>query len=180
MSWQDTEQMLVRAKSDGRGLMGTDEVIEEENSSVKQSGIPFQIEENASKEKKSLPGRLVQKYFETGGINASVFSLIQITFGAGILTFPYAVMENGIVLGSFLIILGGVVSWYTGMLLIEASSRTGRVRYEDIAKCLYGKHFAVATAVMNVMALVSFNMSYVVYVSIGFHNKMIKASNKHA
>ena len=75
-------------------------------------------------------------------------------------------MQNGIVFGSILNILGGVVSWYTGMLLIQASSYTGRVRYEDIAKCLYGKAFAVVTAFLNVFALVGFNMSYTVYVRI--------------
>ena len=62
-------------------------------------------------------------------------------------------------------IIGGLVSWYTGMLLILASSQTGRVRYEDMAKCLYGKKFAIATAAMNIFALVGFNMSYTVYVS---------------
>ena len=86
------------------------------------------------------------------------------TLGAGILTFPYAIMENGIVLGVFLTVLGGVVSWYCGMLLIMASSETNRVRYEDIANLLYGKKFAMATAAMNVLALVGFNMSYIVYV----------------
>lgn len=73
-------------------------------------------------------------------------------------------MQNGIVIGTALNILGGVVSWYTGMLLILASSQTGRVRYEDIAKNLYGKKFAIATAAMNIFALVGFNMSYTVYV----------------
>jgi len=73
-------------------------------------------------------------------------------------------MQNGVVLGTFLILLGGLVSWYTGMLLIEASEHTRRVRYEDIAKALYGRTFAIATAAMNVFALVGFNMSYTVYV----------------
>jgi amino acid permease len=77
-------------------------------------------------------------------------------------------MQNGVVLGTFLILLGGVVSWYTGMLLIEASEHTSRVRYEDIAKSLYGRNFAIATAVMNVVALVGFNMSYTVYVKMAF------------
>jgi len=73
-------------------------------------------------------------------------------------------MQNGVVLGTFLVLLGGIVSWYTGMLLIEASEHTQRIRYEDMAKALYGRTFAIATAVMNVFALVGFNMSYTVYV----------------
>ena len=73
-------------------------------------------------------------------------------------------MQNGVFLGTVLILIGGIVSWYTGMLLIEASAHTGRVRYEDIAKSLYGRNFAIATAAMNIFALVGFNMSYTVYV----------------
>jgi amino acid permease len=66
------------------------------------------------------------------------------------------------------------------MMIILASSHTGRVRYEDIAKALFGKKFAVATAIMNLMALVGFNMSYVVYVS---HSVLVivnSAPNQHA
>jgi amino acid permease len=112
------------------------------------------------------PVRFIQLRFADGGINSSVFSLIQVTLGAGLLTFPYAVMQNGIVLGFFLIGLGGFVSWYTGMLLISAASHVNRVRYEDIALVMYGRKFAIATAIMNLLALVGFNMSYVVYVRI--------------
>jgi amino acid permease len=110
------------------------------------------------------PLRYVKLRFADGGINASVFSLIQVTLGAGILTFPYAIMENGIVLGTVLILFGGWISWYTGMLLIEAAEHCGRVRYEDIALALYGRKFAIATAILNLLALIGFNMSYIVYV----------------
>jgi amino acid permease len=73
-------------------------------------------------------------------------------------------MQNGIALGTLINIIGGLVSWYTGMLLIEAAAHTGRVRYEEIAKVLYGKKFAVFTAAMNILALLGCNISYTVYV----------------
>ena len=75
-------------------------------------------------------------------------------------------MQNGIVNGIILVFLGALLSWYTGMLLIAASSYTNRVRTEDIAKVLFGKKFAVTCAVLNIVALVGFNMSYTVYVRI--------------
>lgn len=112
------------------------------------------------------PLKYVQVRFADGGINASVFSLIQVTLGAGILTFPYAIMENGIVLGIVLILIGGWISWYTGMLLIQAAEHCGRIRYEDIAFVMYGRKTAIATAIFNLLALIGFNMSYIVYVSL--------------
>jgi amino acid permease len=74
-------------------------------------------------------------------------------------------MENGVVLGLILILIGGWISWYTGMLLIRASEYCGRVRYEDIAFTMYGRKMAIVTAILNLMALIGFNMSYIVYVS---------------
>ena len=74
-------------------------------------------------------------------------------------------MENGIVFGIVLILIGGWISWYTGMLLISASEHCGRVRYEDIAYTMYGRKMAIFTAILNLLALIGFNMSYIVYVS---------------
>ena len=116
------------------------------------------------------PVRYIQRRFEDGDVNSSVFSLIQVTLGAGLLTFPYAIMQNGIVIGSVLIALGGLVSWYTGMLLISASAHTNKITYEEIAEVLYGKKFAIVTAIMNLLALLGFNMSYVVYLQTAMPN----------
>jgi amino acid permease len=86
------------------------------------------------------------------------------TLGAGTLTFAYAIKENGIVWGTFLIIFGAAISYYTGMLLVYASSHTKRHRYEDIADALYGRKFARFTSIMNLLCLMAFIMSYIVYV----------------
>ena len=53
--------------------------------------------------------------------------------GAGTLTFPYAIKENGIIFGPILIVLGAAISYYTGMLLVITSNKTQRNRYEDMA-----------------------------------------------
>jgi len=121
------------------------------------------------------PFKYVQKKFEYGSVNASVFSLIKITIGAGILTLPYAIMENGIVWGSFLIIFGGLVSWYTGYLLLIASDHCGRETFEDIALVMYGRKFATFTSVLILTTLLGFNMSYIVYVRNRFLKFVIDA-----
>jgi amino acid permease len=51
-------------------------------------------------------------------------SLIAATVGAGTLAFPYSIMQNGIAFGTFLIFMGAVISYYSGMLLVEASNYT--------------------------------------------------------
>ena len=60
--------------------------------------------------------------------------------------------------------MGAVISYYTGMLLVTASTITNRHRYEDIADALYGKKFATVTSILNILCLMGFIMSYIVYV----------------
>ena len=67
------------------------------------------------------PVRYTQRKFRAGGTSGSIFSLIAATLGAGTLTFPYAVKENGVIFGTFLILFGAMISYYTGMLLVIAS-----------------------------------------------------------
>ena len=71
--------------------------------------------------------------------------------------------------GTILIIVGALISYYTGMLLVIASNHTNRHRYEDIADALYGKRFATFTSLMNLLCLMAFIMSYIVYVRSSFH-----------
>jgi amino acid permease len=90
------------------------------------------------------------------------------TLGAGTLTFAFAIKENGIVWGTILIIFGALISFYTGMLLVKASTHTNRYRYEDIADALYGKRMARTTSILNLLCLMAFIMSYIVYVRVSF------------
>jgi amino acid permease len=108
---------------------------------------------------------VVKRNFESGSTNSSVFSLITVILGAGILTFPYAFMQNGIIPATLLLLIAGVISWYTGILLIHASDYAQQTKYEDIAHVLYGRKFGIATTFLIVMALLASNISYTVYVS---------------
>ena len=53
------------------------------------------------------------------GLGGSIFTLVQSTLGAGIITLPYAVYANGIVLGPILILGAAFLSYYTGHLLVS-------------------------------------------------------------
>jgi amino acid permease len=93
-----------------------------------------------------------------------VLSLIAATVGAGTLAFPYAIMQNGIAFGSFLIFFGALISYYSGMLLVEASVYTHKHRYDEMARILHGRRFAKLTSFCNLACLLGFAMSFIVYV----------------
>ena len=63
-----------------------------------------------------------------------------------------------------LIIIGAGISYYTGMLIVRCSEKTGRTRYEDIALAIYGPKVARFTSFLNLMCLIGFTFSYIVYV----------------
>ena len=92
--------------------------------------------------KVASPVRYASFKLRPGGQSGSVLSLIAATVGAGTLAFPYAIMQNGIAWGSFLIFFGALISYYSGMMLVEASNFTGKHKYEDMARILHGRGFA--------------------------------------
>ena len=106
----------------------------------------------------------MKRKFRAGGTSGSVFSLIAATLGAGTLTFSYAMMMNGIALGTILVMIGASFSYYTGMLLVKVANYTQVHRYEDFAFKLYGPRCRSITSVMNLLCLIGFIMSYIVYI----------------
>jgi len=109
------------------------------------------------------PIRYGKRKFRAGGTSGSVFSLVAATLGSGTISFPYAVMMNGYILGPILIVLGATLSHFTGMLIVKAAEKTGRTRYEDIALAIYGKRVARITSYLMLLCLTGFTFSYVVY-----------------
>eukprot|EP00347_Sterkiella_histriomuscorum_P006324 403353189 len=92
------------------------------------------------------------------------FSLIILCLGAGPLSMPYVFEKNGIVFGSFLLLLGGVLSLYTGWLVVVCCHRLNASRYEDIALATYGKTASIITSICMLACLIGFVMSYIVLV----------------
>ncbi len=80
--------------------------------------------------------------------------------------------ENGIVFGSFLLLLGGVLSIYTGWLVVICCHRLNASRYEDIAMGTYGKKASYLTSICMLACLIGFVMSYIVLVSTYLSNVM--------
>ena len=80
----------------------------------------------------------LRKVFQAGSTVSSVFSLIIICLGAGTLSIPYVFYENGVILGSVLLISGGLLSIYTGYLIVVCCDRLQVYTYEEMAKKTYG------------------------------------------
>lgn len=110
------------------------------------------------------PVRYGQRKFRAGGTQGSIFSLVAATLGSGTITFPYAVKMNGLVLGPILIAVGAAISYFSGMLIVSVSSITGKDRYEDMARHLYNKRVERITCILNIICLMGFTMSYIVFI----------------
>ena len=83
--------------------------------------------------------------------------------GPGIASFPFAIAANGLIFGSILIILGAIVSYFSGMLLVVVQMKTGKDRYEDMARSLFSKKVERIVSIMNVICQMSFAVSYIVF-----------------
>ena len=104
----------------------------------------------------------MKKQIRPGGVKSSVFSLIILCLGAGTLSIPYVFYTNGIVFGTFLLLLGGALSIYTGWLVVICCHRLNATRYEEIAMGTYGKKASIITSACMLACLIGFVMSYIV------------------
>lgn len=106
----------------------------------------------------------MKKQIRPGGIKSSIFSLIILCLGAGTLSIPYVFFANGVVFGTILLVLGAIVSIYTGWLVVICCHKLNASRYEDIAMATYGKKASVLTSICMLACLIGFVMSYIVLV----------------
>ena len=66
------------------------------------------------------PGRYVKAQIRPGSVKSSIFSLVIICLGAGTLTIPYTFYALGFALGTFMLLLGGLMSVFAGWMLAYA------------------------------------------------------------
>ena len=89
------------------------------------------------------------------------------TMGCGNISLAYVLMKNGYFLGYLLILLGGLLSYYTGMLIVKCAHLTGKNRYEDIALSIYGPKIAKLTSLLMLSCLIGFSFSLIVFSVVG-------------
>jgi amino acid permease len=71
---------------------------------------------------------------------------------------------NGLIMGPILIAIGAVCSYFSGMLIVAVSSKTKCDRYEDMARTLYNKKVEKFVCIANIVCLIGFIMSYIVFI----------------
>ena len=77
----------------------------------------------------------------------------------------FNIQQNGILLGIFLIMLGGWITYYSAMLIVIVANKTKCSRFEDIALSLYGSESNCKTlmSVLNLTCLMGYIIAYIVY-----------------
>ena len=71
--------------------------------------------------------------------------------------------EMGFFLSALYIIFGAVISYFWGMLLISWAETIGRDKYEDFARYWYGRKMEVFTGITNLITLLGFVVTFIVY-----------------
>lgn len=64
------------------------------------------------------------------------------------------------------ILFGAIVSWYVGMMFIDCAEKTNSTRYEDFADACFGPFWAKVTGWVNIVCLIGFGTSYIVFIKL--------------
>ena len=108
------------------------------------------------------PGRYIKMKMREGSNPASVFALVVCCLGSGMLTIPYSFLENGFALGSGFVIVGAVLSIFTGYLVVYASDKTNGSCYEEIALAVFGPGWQKFTSACMIPTNGGFVLTYYV------------------
>ena len=111
------------------------------------------------------PARFIKATVKPGSTNASVFALVIVCMGAGTLTVPYIVYANGFILGISLILFGGLISAFTGYMIIFCCEQTKATCFEEIALACFSKRWSRFTSFCMIACNLGFTISYFVLVS---------------
>lgn len=58
---------------------------------------------------------------EQGSVRGSIFSLCAVAIGSGVLSLPYVLALNGYVIGIFFLLIGGIASCWSLLLIIKGA-----------------------------------------------------------
>ena len=102
-------------------------------------------EENKSliePEKRSTFNKIFGK-MEAGSIRGSIFNMLILTLGSGLLSLPTYIGKVSMILSTVLIILISILIWWSLLLLSKACEKSGTYNYSYLLKKLYGKHLSI-------------------------------------
>ena len=107
---------------------------------------PFLLFRHSSSSRKPTadPPGLIRRVssMKPGSVQSSFCSLFSSTVGIGFLSIPFATSECGLVLGTLVLVLGGLGFGLYYRALAQACDRTGIYSYIGIVDNLYGRYWA--------------------------------------
>ena len=74
---------------------------------------------------------------------------------------PYIAAENGILFTILLIVGGALLCYFSSMVLVDWSEKTGKYKYEDFAYYWWGERMSKFAGWWNILALLGFSISYI-------------------
>ena len=77
---------------------------------------------------------------------------------------PYIAAENGILFTILLIVGGALLCYFSSMVLVDWSEKTGKYKYEDFAYYWWGERMSKLAGWWNVLALLGFSISYIIFI----------------
>jgi amino acid permease len=152
------EKYLKNEKEDNfSSLLNDNKLIEnnendnnEENNKENNKEILLENEEEYEEENKSIiePEKrsTFNKIFgkmEAGSIRGSIFNMLILTLGSGLLSLPTYIGKVSIILSSILIIVISILIWWSLLLLSKACEKSGTYNYSYLLKKLYGKKLSL-------------------------------------
>lgn len=87
-----------------------------------------------------------------GSLRGSIFCLLCITFGSGILSLPYSMKVCGVALTLFLFFISAACIYYTLILLIESAYHFEIIDYLNLVEYTYGKTLLIITTIANLIS----------------------------
>ena len=120
-------------------MKGTSEFEKFSNSqSEQQSFQQVKILESGKEGEETM----CQKYIEKGSITECVINLCIISFGIGLLALPQKVNYVTLIMAPILIIICGIINFWTFTVLGDASRKLNIYKYEDIVSALFNPCFS--------------------------------------
>eukprot|EP01119_Soliformovum_irregulare_P022061 TRINITY_DN7471_c0_g1_i1.p1 TRINITY_DN7471_c0_g1~~TRINITY_DN7471_c0_g1_i1.p1 ORF type:complete len:555 (-),score=145.96 TRINITY_DN7471_c0_g1_i1:9-1673(-) len=101
---------------------------------------------------------------EKASFYSSVFNMTNTIIGGGMLALPFAMHQCGLVLGSLLLLLVGVLCNFSAYLTIEAANMSHAKSYRQLAQLCLGKYGGIAVDVSMIVFLLGACVGYIVII----------------
>jgi amino acid permease len=76
-------------------------------------------------------------------VRGSIFALCAVAIGAGVLSLPFVLKQQGWILGTVLILIGAISGYFSMHMILRRSIQTNRKNYSELAFLAGGKPLTI-------------------------------------